>query len=83
MSKIIINQSVDVTAVSFRHNFETVPRRIEFGGQAYTFLDSGIRYFVKRGERASRLFDMTDGISLFRLRQESETTSWTLVAISS
>lgn len=82
MTKTIINQEVAVTAVSFRRNFEPVPRRIEFGGQAYTFLDAGIRYLVKNGERVSQLFDMTDGTSNFRLRHDTGASNWTLVAIS-
>lgn len=82
MSKKFINEEVAVTAVSFRRNFDTVPQRIEYKGQAYTFLDSGMRYLVKRGERVCQLFDMTDGTSSFRLRQDSAAGAWTLVAIT-
>ncbi|MBC7746693.1 hypothetical protein H7Y40_01785 [Pedobacter sp.] len=82
MSKTIINEEVAVTAVSFHRNFDTIPTRIEYKGQAYTFLDSGMRYLVKNGERMSRLFDMTDGTTSFRLRNESGASNWTLVAIT-
>lgn len=82
MSKTIINQEVAVTAVSFHRNFEPIPRRIEFGGRAYTFVDNGMRYSVKSGKRMARLFDMTDGTHCFRLRHEAGTAAWTLVTIS-
>ena len=82
MSRTIINQEVAVTAVSFHRDFEPIPRRIEFGGQAYTFLDEGMRYMVKSGERVSRLFDMTDGTRRFRLRHDVGQTAWMLVAMS-
>lgn len=82
MSKRIINQEVAVTAVSFRRNFEPIPTRIEYEGEAYTFLDTGMRYLIKNGERISQLFDMTDGTTSFRLRNESGASSWMLVAMT-
>lgn len=82
MSKKFINEEITVTAVSFRRNFDTVPQRIEYKGQAYTFLDAGMRYLVKNGSRISQLFDMTDGTSQFRLRREADEPNWTLVAIT-
>lgn len=82
MTKSIINEEVAVTAVSFRRNFEPIPTRIEYKGRAYIFIDSGMRYLVKNGERISQLFDMTDGTTNFRLRNESGASNWTLVAMT-
>jgi hypothetical protein len=81
--KRIINEPVSVTAVNFRmvRGLEPYPRRIEYQGITYTFAD-GIRYIIKRGERTTRLFDMTDGSTKFRLRTDSDTPGWTLVAIT-
>lgn len=82
MTKKFINEEITVTAVSFRRNFDTVPQRIEYKGQAYTFLDAGMRYLVKNGSRISQLFDMTDGTASFRLRNEEGANNWTLVTIT-
>jgi len=82
MTKKFINQDVAVTAVSFRKNFETVPQRIEYRGVTYSFVGAGMRYLVSSGERKTRLFDMTDGSTKFRLRNESGASNWTLVAIT-
>lgn len=81
MTKKVINQEVSVTAVYFRSqgDFDTYPRRIEFDGTTISFAD-GIRYLVRKGEQLIRLFDMTDGESQYRLRQDAE--QWTLIAIS-
>ena len=82
MNKFTIERPVDVTAVKFDRNFDTIPARIEFEGHSYTFIDSGIRYLIHHGERITRLFDMSDGEVKYRLRQESGATTWQLVTIS-
>lgn len=82
MTKNIINEEVAVTAITFRRNFDAIPQRIEYKGQAYTFLDSGIRYLIKKGGSVSQLFDMTDGQRHFRLRTDAMASKWTLVAIT-
>lgn len=73
-----INQIINVTAFYFANgrNFKSYPRQIEFGNTRCTFTD-GIQYIVQQGERAIKLFDMTDGRTTYRLRQEEG--SWTLV----
>lgn len=83
MTKTIINEPVAVTAVYFtnRRGIKTFPRRIEYQGRSYTFAD-GIRMLVKRGESVTRLFDMTDGQTNFRLSSDANQTHWTLVAIT-
>jgi len=79
----MINAQVNVTAVRFRADLETVPSRIEYGGRSYTFVDSGIRYLIRRGEHMVRLLDMSDGHSKFRLRYEDELSGWQLLSIGS
>lgn len=73
-----INQIINVTAFYFANgrNFKSYPRQIEFGNTRCTFTD-GIQYIVQQGEKAIKLFDMTDGRTTYRLRQEEG--SWTLV----
>ncbi len=82
MTKKPINKNVSVTALWFDRNFDAVPKRIEFEGRTYTFLDRGMRYCIKRGNSMVRLFDLTDGESLFRLRQEVDSSAWNLLSIS-
>lgn len=82
MTKTTIEQPVSVTAVTFGRDFETVPSRIEFEGRTINFVDRGLRFHIKHGEIITRLFDLTDGESLFRLRQEPSDLSWNLLSIS-
>lgn len=82
MTKTTIEKPVSVTAVRFRKNCETVPSRIEFEGQTISFIDEGLRYCITRGSDIIRLFDLSDGVSLFRLQQETKTHTWNLLSIS-
>lgn len=74
-----LNQIINVTSFYFANgrSFKTYPKEIEFGNTRTTFTD-GIQYIVKQGERAIRLFDMTDGQTTYRLRQENG--DWTLIS---
>ncbi len=74
-----INSIVNVSAFYFHrspHSLKSFPRQIEFGNTRCTFKD-GFQYLVKNGERMVRLFDMTDGQTTYRLRNEND--SWVLV----
>lgn len=82
MTKTTIGKPVAVTAIRFGKNFETVPRRIEFEGRTISFVDEGLRYCIKRGNEITRMFDLSDGESLFRLRQEPSSLNWNLLSIS-
>lgn len=82
MTKTSINENVSVTAVWFDKDLGYVPKRIEFGGRSYTFVDKGLRYCIKRGTEITRLFDLTDGETLFRLKQSADRDAWNLLSIS-
>lgn len=82
MTKTTIKEQVNVTAVWFDRELGSVPKRIEFGGRSYTFVDRGLRYCIRRGTAVTRLFDLTDGESLFRLRHEVDADAWNLLSIS-
>lgn len=75
-----INSPVDVTALGFGRNMRTYPRRIEFEGSTYDFIDAGLRTIVRNGERVAQIFTMTDGARDFRLR--SDNGHWTLLGIT-
>ena len=82
MTKTTIEKPVIVTAVHFGKNFEPVPQRIEFEGRTISFIDEGLRYYIKRGGVITRLFDLSDGESLFRLKLEPNSHTWNLLTIS-
>lgn len=82
MTKTTIERPVAVTAIRFGKNFEPVPQRIEFEGQTINFVDEGLRFCITRGSEITRLFDLSDGESLFRLKQEARTLTWNLLSIS-
>jgi len=74
----VINQEVSVNAFYFAgQGMKTFPREIEYGGQAISFA-SGLRYLVRKGSEAVRLFDMSgaDGLT-YRLQQTD--AGWTLL----
>lgn len=77
---ITINSPVDVTALGFGRDMNAYPRRIEFEGVTYDFIDAGLRTLIKKGERISQIFTMTDGARDYRLR--SDGGGWTLLSMS-
>jgi len=56
---------------------KTFPKQIEYSGEDVTFTN-GLRYLVRKGSEAIRLFDMStyDGLT-YRLQQRGDT--WTLL----
>lgn len=77
---ITINSPVDVTAIGFGRGMRSYPRRIEYQGTTYSFIDAGLRTVIRSGERIAQIFTMTDGAHDYRLR--SEGSSWTLLSIN-
>ncbi|MDB5185320.1 MAG: hypothetical protein JWN38_1128 [Candidatus Saccharibacteria bacterium] len=75
------NQDVEITALYFRGgrqaHLESYPRRMVYQGREYNFLESGMQFLVRKGQELIRLFDVSDGDMLYRLRQEGD--RWTLV----
>lgn len=77
--KNTINSPVDVTAIGFGRGMRAYPRRIEFQGVTYDFIDAGLRTVIQSGEKISQIFTMTDGRQSYRLK--SEGNSWTLLNV--
>jgi len=79
----LTTRDIEITSVYFRGSpgdkrFESYPKRMVYEGQEYTFLESGMRYLVRKGQELIRLFDVSDGQTLFRLRLDQQ-NRWTLV----
>lgn len=76
--KNIINSPVTVTAIGFDRRMQAYPKRMEWNGTTYHFVDSGLR--IRRGEHGGCTLTMSDGRSSFCLRQKGG--DWTLVSVS-
>lgn len=74
-----INKEVEVNSFYFANGktFKSYPKAITVDHRQYTFLD-GLQMLVQKGQEVIRLFDMTDGITNFRLRQDQN--QWFLVS---
>ncbi|HEX6416494.1 MAG TPA: hypothetical protein VFZ62_03135 [Candidatus Saccharimonadales bacterium] len=79
-NSITINSPVDVTAIGFGRDLRSYPRRIEFEGASYDFIDAGLRTVIRSGERIAQVFTMTDGARDYRLRNDG--SRWTLLSMS-
>lgn len=78
-----INKEVNVTALYFRNKnkLKSFPKRMEYDGREYVFVESGLQYQIKNNEQELRLFDMTDGSANYRLKFDYKKLTWTLVSI--
>jgi hypothetical protein len=74
-----INSPVSITAVGFGREMEAIPRRMEWGGRTYQFIDRGIRVVARRGESVMSTVTMSDGERSFCLRQNGR--DWTLLSV--
>ncbi|MDK2899197.1 MAG: hypothetical protein PWQ10_384 [Patescibacteria group bacterium] len=83
MSRIHINKPVAVTSVGFRKNLGVYPRRIEFQGVTYDFIDAGLRCLVRHGERIAEIITLSDGITDYFLRTDNCGGDWTLLGKTS
>ncbi len=78
-------QDIQITSVYFRNTaagqrFESYPKRMICDGREYTFLESGMRYLVQKGQQLIKLFDVSDGQTQYRLRVDTN-NHWTLVGM--
>ena len=83
MNRININQPVTVTAMGFRKNLAAYPRRMEFQGVTYNFIDAGLRCLVRHGSRIAEVFTLSDGASEYHLRNDNSGGNWMLLSIAS
>ena len=83
MSQTHINEPVAVTAIGFRKNLVAYPRRIEFRGVTYNFIDAGLRCLIRQGNLIAEVLTLSDGISNYRLRTDNMGTNWILLSIAS
>jgi hypothetical protein len=83
----LINEEVAVTGLYFRpartdnRPLKGYPKRMEYQGREYTFIESGLRYLLQKGQELFEVFDMTDGTQDFRLKFDPQAHIWTLVGV--
>ena len=82
MKKQHINEQVTVTALGFRNNLSTYPKKIEYQGLTYSFIDAGLRCLVKSGNIISEIFTLSDGHRNYYLKKEYQGMKWTLLKIT-
>ena len=75
-----INSPVSVTAMAFGRDMQPIPKRMEWAGRTYQFIDRGIRVVSRRGESSMSTVTMSDGSQSFCLRQAGG--MWTLLSVS-
>ncbi len=82
--RVTVNKEVAVTALYFQGNgnIKSFPKRIEFEGREVTFVESGLRFLIQKGQRLTQIFDMTDGVANYRLRFDDSEKLWTLIDIA-
>jgi len=81
----VVNEQVDVTALYFRKSkagLKSFPKRIEYEGEALTFVESGLQILVNKGQELIELFTMTDGNNDYRLRHDVTAKQWLLMTIT-
>ena len=83
MNRVTINEQVAITQMGFKKDLAAYPRRMEFRGTIYEFLDAGLRCLVRTGSQVAEILTMTDGKNQFQLRSDNHGGNWTLVSIMS
>ena len=82
MNKENINKQVVITALGFRKNLVSFPRRMEYDGETINFVDAGLRCLVRCGNYIAEFFTLSDGKSVFHLRLDKQNNDWTLISIT-
>lgn len=82
MKSIEVNQEVIISAMGFKKNLTAYPRRMEYAGTTYDFIDSGLSCIVRHGERIAQILTTSDGSRIFRLRSDAKDGIWTLLSMS-
>lgn len=79
----LINENVIITSLGFNEKLDTFPKRMEYRGDTYNFIEAGLKCLIKQGERIAQVITMSDERANYRLKYDQQDASWTLMAISS
>lgn len=78
----IINEQVAITSLGFYKNLESYPKRMEYRGRTYNFIEMGLKCLVRQGEKIAQVMSLSDGVSWYQLKYDQSSSSWTLLAIT-
>lgn len=83
-SAIHIDERVEVLA-TYRVGVDVgricMPARMRWRNQLITFIELGLRHPTSQGRRMIHVFEVSDGVSDYRLEFDAEGLTWTLVEI--
>lgn len=74
-----INESVSVDLLSNCIKGKAYPWAIHWRGRRYTVTQIGLHYIERAGRTLFHIFSVTDGITFFKLRFDTETLNWQLL----
>jgi len=81
---LLINERVEVVAVFKKDtlaNKVCFPAKMKYKNQQIEFSELGLKHPTVKGQRMIHVFDMSDGVSDYRLEFDAESLIWTLVAM--
>lgn len=78
----VINEGVSITSLGFYKNLEPYPKRMEYKGKTYNFIEMGLKCLVRQGEKIAQVMTLSDGAAQYQLRYDQKSASWTLLAIT-
>lgn len=78
----IINEQVAITSLGFYKNLEAYPKRMEYQGRTYNFIEMGLKCLIKQGEKIAQVMSLSDGACWYQLKYDQSSASWTLLAIT-
>ena len=78
------NREVTVNAFSFKGQgkIRSFPKQITIDTEEITFVETGMRYLLQKGQSMVQLFDMSDGHKKYRLQFDTSNFTWTLLNVS-
>ncbi len=79
-----VNERVDVVAIYKASGDITTlcfPWKMRYKGEEIIFTELCFRHPTSQGKRMIHVYDMTDGVNDYRIENDAEARTWTLVAI--
>lgn len=76
-----INESVSVNLLSNNLKHTSGPTSLYWRGRRYQIEKIGLQYTLREGRVLFHMFSVTDGVTYFKLRFDTETLEWKLMEV--
>jgi hypothetical protein len=76
-----INESVSVALWSNHTTNKILPYSLYWHGRRYQITTVGFHHMTRTGRVLFHIFSVTDGTTFFKLRLDTETLGWKLLAV--